>query len=231
MGSAGLWDWDVLRLRTRMSMRIPAPEVFGGPGVWSTVCVVRLAAGMAAPGVLVVSPRAAGLALLVIALTTLVMMYRMMYGLDGSDQLTAVLALTGGAALLLGTGRALVAFCWFVVALMCVAYVTAGMTKATSATWRSGRALHVVMRTEVYGRPALAGLARGPVGVLATRAVIATELAYPLVFLGSPAVTVGVLSVLVAFHLSTAVVMGLNCFLPVYVCTVGCALWCSTQGW
>jgi hypothetical protein len=158
-------------------------------------------------------------------------MYRAMYGLDGSDQLVAVLALAAGASILLDSDAAVAAFCWFAASLVTIAYVTAGMTKLLSATWRRGEALALVMRTEVYGNPSLAIHAQGAIGRLATRAVVVIELAFPLAFTGSTLLTLTLLGVLTVFHITSAAVMGLNCFLPAYVCTFGCVFWCSQQLW
>lgn len=233
VGPGGLLDWQVLRFRTRVSAVLPM-RALSGPHAetgWLVVCLLRATAGAAALPLPGRSDRSVGLALVLVGLLTLLLMYRLMYGLDGSDQLLAVLGLTAGSALLVGTTTAIEGFCWFVALLMGIAYVTSGVTKLGSATWRSGSAIAVVMRTEVYGIPALAGLAASAWGRLATRSVIVVELSFPLVALGYPQVTWTVLAALAAFHLSTAVVMGLNSFLPAFVCTFGCVAWSSAQLW
>jgi hypothetical protein len=170
-------------------------------------------------------------ALLVVGLMTLIMMYRLMFGLDGSDQLIAILSLACGASVFVNTTASREAFCWFATLMVSVSYTTAGLTKLLSPTWRQGKAFGLIMQTEVYGNPRFSGLLDGRLGRLVSRAIIPLELSFVAVFMGWPMVTAAILTSLALFHVASSIVMGLNCFLPTYICTYGCVWWCSQQLW
>jgi hypothetical protein len=224
----GIWDWRVLRTRTRFTFRIPSVERTTTQGrTWVLGCALRAFAGILALPVPGPSALQAG-ALLAICVLTVGMMYRLMFGLDGSDQLVALLSLAGALALFVDTVAAKELFCWFTTAIVCVSYVTAGAAKATSPIWRSGRALGVIMRTDSYGAGRWITLSDGALGRLGTRLVILVELAFPLSLIGWPWLTVPLVTAMTGFHGATAVVMGLNGFLPAYVSTFGCVIWCAT---
>jgi hypothetical protein len=222
-------DWEILRTRTVFSMRVPCMCIakVHPAFTWLALCGIRTLLGLAALPLPGTTHQSMGIALILIGISTLAIMYRLMYGLDGADQLLAILSLTCGAALVVDSLHAIEAFCWFTTLLVTIAYVTAGVTKAISPTWRKGEALALIMRTETYGSAKLIDLADHHVGRLLCRVVIVLELAFPLIFVGHPVTTVAILGILGAFHCGTAVVMGLNCFLPAYVCTYGCVAWCS----
>lgn len=73
-------------------------------------------------------------------------------GLDGSDQMNAIVlgALTLG--LMAPSGYARDAAIWFIAFEALTSYFAAGVAKAVSPAWRSGRAIQGIIRTHSYGK-------------------------------------------------------------------------------
>lgn len=136
---------------------------------------------------------------------------RCTYGTDGSDQINLVI-LAGVAAGAFGVPWAGVAF----IAAQCVlSYFIAGAYKLAGAEWRDGTAIPSVLTTKSYGHRSLAPYFRR-YGLFLCWSVIVWEMAFPL-SLVSPTVCLGFMAVGVAFHLSCAMLMGLNNFVFSYI--------------
>lgn len=185
--------------------------------------VMRLAAVVA----LVLAPRASALlnvSFAIVLVTTLLLSMRFEWGKDGSDQMSAVVLI----AMYIGFGPISDGFLQnasliFISAQTCLAYGVAGIAKLVSPTWRSGTALAFILDTSTYGSATAAVALRrhDGVGRLLTRSVIAAEVAFGLglVFLLPAPLAWTLLAWGVAFHVATAVLMGLNTFLWAFVST------------
>jgi hypothetical protein len=117
----------------------------------------------------------------------------------------------------------------FVTAQLFLAYVTSGVAKAVSPTWRDGTAIRQIARSEAVGLRSLHGvIGRYPVlAPVLCWAAIAFEVAFPwLMFGGTYAALVFFVSG-VMFHLTIATVMGLDLFLWAYVAAYPIAFRCS----
>jgi len=234
-GGAALTGAELLALRREyrpegflgwpMAARLVSRRRFPWPGRW-------MGAGMRERGVLVVagirlaaalgllaatwaaSPTAAAPLLAVVLVTGLLLMQRLPYGMEGSDQLAAITGIALLVARLFpGSARMAAAVAWFIALQAALAYLTAGVVKLRNAGWRDGTLLQGVLGTEFYGHRVLAGwLARPAAARAAIWGVILFELSFPLVFvLPAPLVAVWLAAGLL-FHLTLAVTMGLNAF-------------------
>ncbi len=154
----------------------------------------------------------AGFALVVVS--RMLIYARNQMGLDGSDQMFLVVS-TAGLIGWLGarTGAVDVAVIYIACQLI-LAYVVAGVAKASSPIWRSGRALGALLDTVGLGRPQLAALLRrhATVSVAACWFVIVFECLGPALVLGGVRGAWCFIAVSGAFHLAIAFVMGLNSF-------------------
>lgn len=138
------------------------------------------------------------------------------YGRDGSDQMSGVVnGYRVVTAFVPGRATSNDVFLRAVNAQTTLSYLASGLAKAISHTWRSGRALEMVLQTEMYGHtPAAKYFVRHPrLARLLTWSTVAWESGYPLIFLLPRPLTRLALLGVKAFHLGIAVTMGLPRFL------------------
>jgi len=159
--------------------------------------------------------RAGIVAALVCLATNALVRARTKLGGSGAEQLTFMVLVTFGLVMIAGdTVAARRIGDAFLAAQVTLAYLAAGVSKAISPTWRSGRALGAILSTEGYGLPSLGVfLVAHPIVDLALSwSVIVWETAFPLAFLAPRPVLLGTLAVGVLFHTGCAIFMGLNRF-------------------
>jgi hypothetical protein len=200
--------------------------VFEPPGV---VVVLALRAVSA---LLLIAAAAAGLdlgpPLAALALTSVVLISRDPYSVDGSDQMIVVVA--GGLAVgkLFGAESAAVVF---VAAQAAAAYFIAGMAKLQGRDWRVGNAVPLILSTRGYGAPSLGVLLweRRWIGRAFTWTTMSFEFLFPLALVAPSQVLLGFLVAGVLFHAGAAVAMGLNVFLWAFVATYPCVIYLSQQ--
>jgi hypothetical protein len=222
LADGGLYGYPVLATARPYTLRGPMAPVFAAlfryPAVLGlavaqlAAAAVLLAAGTLRSPELVVP---AGIAALVVLAARMLLYLRNQLGLDGSDQMTLVVATGVGVALLVPDRDAATIALYYVAAQLLLSYAVAGIAKAVSPSWRSGRAIAGILDTIDHGSP--------PVGVflkahpllarLACWSVILFECSAPLlILLGTP----GAIAIIVAglaFHVSIALLMGLNSFI------------------
>ncbi|MFF8288351.1 hypothetical protein ACF068_03820 [Streptomyces sp. NPDC016309] len=137
-------------------------------------------------------------------------------GMDGSDQLALINFVVAGLEKLSGSdSRARAACAHYLTAQSALSYLTSGLVKLASPTWRSGAAIPGVLRTRTYGdrnfyeyvkdRPELARLLAW--------AVIAGETLFPLLLVAPKPVARAGVAAGAVFHLANGRYMGLNRFL------------------
>lgn len=159
--------------------------------------------------------------LLGLGLMAMIFLQRTPYGHDGADQMTMIVLLALGLGGLVPgvTGRQLaLAFVGLQAAL---AYMTAGIAKATARGWWDGTFLTGITGMRMYGHSRLAAsLSRRPAFARALAATtILWEVGFPTVLILPPTAAFAYLAVGVAFHVGNAVVMGLNTFFPAFLAT------------
>jgi hypothetical protein len=156
---------------------------------------------------------------------------RRQIGGSGAEQLTFIVLVTFGLVVAAGGGEeARRLGDGFVAAQIALAYFASGAAKAVSPVWRNGRAITGVLSTEGYGAPWLARhLAVHPaLDKLLCWTVIGWEIAFPIVLIAPQPVIVAFLTAGVIFHVSCALLMGLNRFVWAFC---GCypAVWATAM--
>lgn len=214
----GAFPWRVLRLEPGRQSRISAVRsavdlTMSERGV-SVVSLVRICAATA---IAVTPPYSASFSVASCVLVTAILLYnyRQTYGGDGADQMS----LQVGLAVLVGFGVwsstvMSLAAVLFVAAQASLSYLVSGIAKAVSVTWRSGRALPLILSTVSYGHPTMsAALTRRPLLARAVAwATILGECAFPLVLIVPMPLSWALVVAAGLFHLVAAWAMGLNVF-------------------
>jgi hypothetical protein len=225
----GLFSWYVLRTTSRatlsaatarpVALALFVPVVAGGRAL-AALTLVLVDGNRALTAVCVWAVVAASLALYV----------RAPLGLDGSDQMSTITFVAVGIHAVL-PGDALVgqASLWFVAVQGCLSYCVAGIAKAVSPVWRSGAAVRGIFGTRTYGTRTSAAVVRGHPGLCAAAAwfVISFEITFPLALVLGPAGVAVYAAVGALFHVSNAVLMGLNTFVWAFVATYPAVLYCA----
>jgi hypothetical protein len=219
--------WDVVATAHPILIRRPALERLLGivAARISSLAWARAALALAAAiAFLAGAELAAGLLAASVAALTLALSARLVYGLDGSDQMQMVVWAGLAASSLVGWIGI-----YFVAAQFLVAYLASGLAKAFGPTWRSGSALSQVLSTNAYGSKGLSQLvAIRPVGLVACWGVIVFEALGPVAALGlNPTVLLAFAAAAVLFHVSIAVVMGLNSFVWAFSAALCCFVVCA----
>lgn len=150
-------------------------------------------------------------------------------GMDGAEHLMTSTLLALGATYVLDSTIALESALIFVAARALLEYASAGWTKLVDwKGWASGSYLLQVFSSRHYGHPRVAELvkARPMLGGVLSIAVIAVEIAVPCALLLPAPMAEFLLLAAFAFHLATAVIMGLNIFVWAFLATYPAILHC-----
>jgi hypothetical protein len=216
LAEQGMLSWPVSRLRSPAlaggrSGALLDP-LFNAPGVYA-LCLVR-----AMSGVLVLAmPSASTLsicALVVAAVTSLLLMLRTSYGNDGADQMMLIVLLPAAGARLIGDPRAIEYALWFIALQCCLSYFTSGIGKLRGQSWRDGSGIVGILTTRTYGVSSLAWFLKRHrvLAVALSWLVILTEITFPIVFVAPDSWVPFILAGGLGFHIANAFVMGLNGF-------------------
>lgn len=166
-------------------------------------------------------PRLSWLFVVILLLTSLLSHLRNAYGLDGADQMH-VIVLASLTIFSLSPDSLVKSCCLsFICFQALLAYFTAGVVKARSSIWRGGTALRNILQTSRF---------RNDTGVRILRkhpllsqslcwSVMMFECTFPLLVLMGTRTCLLVLVAGILFHLSVALVMGLNSFFWSFVAT------------
>lgn len=228
-GAAGLFSWDVLRTISRATLSMG--KLIAHPQFVPALTGVRALAALTL--VFLSHQHALGTAcVFAIIAASIVMYWRAPLGLDGSDQMTLILLVAVAIHQLFPEDVHVArASLWFIAIQGCLSYCVAGIAKAISPVWRSGEAVRRVLGTRTYGTRRSAALVTGRDGVCVALSwsLILFECAFPLALaLGKTGFAVfAVLGLF--FHLTNAVIMGLNTFVWVFVATYPAILFCAAS--
>jgi hypothetical protein len=220
---ASLMSWPVFRLRhpwfatgtsgAAIGRVLDFPRILGVIGLRLIAALLLVAVPTTGP----VHVLLLGL----VALGTSMLILRTTFGLDGADQLVLIAFTTLALVSVHPSAVAVQLGLWFIALQSCLAYFTAGIYKVTSRTWWDGSALTGVLGTLSYGNRSLAGWFQrhGRTALWCSRLFCASEAAFPLVLLCPPGWLPYFLAWGVVFHVSCAVIMGLNDFVWAFVAT------------
>jgi hypothetical protein len=232
--SDGLFAWRLHRGRTSFGIR--AIDRVVGRLMEEQVVVILLALRLTAAILLLLALVAsldavASGTLAVILATTLLFHSRPGLGTEGSDQMSAVVLVAAALGRWFPSPHAVQLALAFVAAQVCLAYLSAGISKIAARPWRSGSAVVRIVSASMYGyEPTALLLQRHDwMSPAATCGVIATECLFPLVLVAPPATATVLFAAMFAFHVACAFVMGLNCFVWSFVSTYPAVLFVRAQ--
>lgn len=212
-GSRAAGGW----FATVWSRKSPFVALQAGRSVTAVTCAGMFLAGQPIP---------AAVAALATGTLHLISMKRLVYGLDGADQMHSVMwfglalsAFSPAAALTLIAGQSL------------LSYEIAGIAKLAGPTWRSGQAAGAIASTSSYGTQRLWPIVARWSLVLSW-ATILFEIGGPLLALVNPIGALLFVVAAVGFHIGIAVTMGLNNFVWAFGAALPAVVWLSgTMPW
>ncbi len=162
------------------------------------------------------------------AVLLLIEMKRHYFSVDGSDEMMLLfLAATSLGAI----GNSTLYVAWFLAAEVVLAYTTAGAYKAASPFWQKGNALLSITRTRAFGHPHISQLLRRyPLLAHASElSLLLWESGFIIALVAPRPVLWMVLAAGILFHLSCALVMGLNTFLWAFAAGYPCVIFANQQ--
>lgn len=220
----GAYSWGVFSATLPMTRSIMLKKlmdtVFDAPGV-----VVLLSIRMLTLVFVILAPIYSvsfRVSLTLLILSILLLNWRKAFGDDGSDQMNTIILIatwlctaTIESSLLLKVGL------WFIALQSILSYCTAGVAKLISKKWRSGDALWQVLSTGSYGSAWIAKFLRDRplLNYLLCWSVMLVESGFFLVLILHFPYSAMFLVWGVTFHLSNAIIMGLNTFLWSFLAT------------
>ncbi|HWW62565.1 MAG TPA: hypothetical protein VN181_14425 [Thermoanaerobaculia bacterium] len=228
-----LMSWPIFQTRHRFFL-LPAVDraqaaVFAYPNVLMLLGVRFTAA---ATTIFAASDsRLFAAAVAIVAATSLILPLRTSYGLDGADQMSTTIFVALSFAAFHPTPVVHAAVLWFLTLQACVAYFTAGAAKAMGHHWRDGSGLTGIFTTDAFGNRHLGALLRrsNVTARALSWSVIALECAFPLVLVAPVPAVWMLLAAAAAFHLATALIMGLNTFVFAYFALYPAVLYCLAR--
>jgi hypothetical protein len=229
----GLMSWKVARLGHTVTAggRFGAlADAFLSHSRYRYTLLARLCAVfvLAVPGL---PPGARAALFLFMAVSLAADILRSIYGHSGAQQMMICVCAALAFANAVPDGHVVQHMSlWFIALQSVLAYVTSGWAKLGSAVWRNGEGLVGIMRTSIYGHPGVYRLlAQRPwLARVASWSTFLFESSFFVVLVaGQVEVTLAFLAVAALFHLTVAVVMGLNLFLWAFVATYPALLFCT----
>ncbi|MGW0738269.1 hypothetical protein [Streptomyces sp. NPDC002851] len=223
LDDTSLASWPVLRLRYRSLSTGAAGALLSLALAFPAVLVtysVRAAAAAALLPFTLYGPLHVALLGLVVT-STCVLALRGGYGCEGSDQVLMIVFCTLLLVAAHPSPPALRLGLWFVALQACLAYCVSGIYKVTSRVWRDGTGLIGVLGTRSLGTPHVAvWLAAHPITARRLSSGVAVfETLFPLVLVSPTTWLPYFLIAGIGFHLSCALLMGLNCFVWAFTAT------------
>jgi hypothetical protein len=229
----GIFGWPQMG-RLLDGRRFPWAGLWMNYGVKSrgfmALSALRLGAALLLlwPGLVVHPTGHLGL-LVVVVVASLMCIQRLPFGLEGSDQLSAII-FTGllVARVFAQSEPVAIAVLWFIALQAALAYLVAAIVKIREAGWRDGSMLQAVLATEFYGHRTFAALFSRPfLARAAIWAVIVFELSFPLVFFLPPSGALAMLAAGFLFHATLAIAMGLNAFVWAFLAAYPAIYFCA----
>lgn len=151
--------------------------------------------------------------------------WRRRVGGDGGEQMINIVLIASSIGLTFSfTASVQRAAAVFIALQSCLAYFAAGMAKLLSPLWRSGDAVRAIVNTHTHGSQGLVALLSKHSGLarMLNWGLIGAELTFPMVLIVPKEICIAILGLGLFFHLSNAVVMGLNNFVWAFLATYPC---------
>jgi hypothetical protein len=230
----GLFSWDVLRTVSKATLGVGTGrrgKLISHPFFVPAVTGARALAAL----ILIFASKNHALStacVFAVIAANVVMYWRAPVGLDGSDQMSLITFVAVAIHKLLpGDLHVAQASLWFIAIQGCLSYSVAGIAKVISPVWRNGEAVHRILGTRTYGTSMSAAFVSGRIGVCVALSwlLMLFECTFPLAlaFGKTGFLVFAVLGIL--FHISNAVIMGLNTFVWAFVATYPAILFCAVS--
>lgn len=219
----GLLSADVLMLNQRhfSGTRSRAlQQLVAYPNVLAIIGA-RLLAGALLLASLWIPLRIVSVATISVAITSLLLAARHVYGGDGADQMALITIVALALGYLGASPKAMHYSLQFIAFQVQLAYLTAGFAKLSSKRWRDGTGLAGIISTHSYGRPWASQLLERNrrVSQLLSWSVMLMLLTFvPLVHVGGVCAGLA-LGTAATFHIGNAVVMRLHTFVWSFIAT------------
>ena len=231
LADSGLISWRVSKLQGRWASLPGLGAILDHMFAYPNVLALHAVRSGAAITLLCLprhQPLCAVFAGIVVA-ATILQHVRSPFGLDGADHMTVQVLVP--ACLFYACPTEFVGRCviWFIGAQVSLSYLTAGVSKLQSSDWRGPDAMRGILGTRIYGSPIVGHALRASptLAMTLSRTVILGELVLAIaIFLPFPA-TIAVCALGLAFHLASAIFMGLNSFVWAFAATYPAVLMCS----
>jgi hypothetical protein len=230
----GLFSWNVLRTVSRATLSVGTGRprrLISHPFFVPAIVSAR---GLAALCLICFSHNYALSAACVFAIivVSIVMVWRAPLGLDGSDQMSLITFVAVAIHRLFpGDVHIAQASLWFIAIQGCLSYTVAGIAKVTSPVWRSGEAVRRIFGTRTYGSIRSAALVSDRDGLCLALSwmVMLFECSFPLALVSGETGFMVFAVIGILFHISNAVIMGLNTFVWAFVATYPAMLFCAVS--
>ncbi len=215
--SRRIFDWNIVGSDKLLYSRLT--RLFGS--VYSKSGVTAICGLTIASFLLMISVRFESIlfyiGLSVLAIANLVLYFRQGYGLDGADQMIMLILLTLLTCFVVVDDQQIREIgLWFIALQLALSYIVSGLAKLVSKQWRSGVATQGILSTYTYGtwltRKFLTSGSASSINRLLCWMVILIESLFVLTLFLDPSILFWCLIGGLLFHLSIAVVMGLNDF-------------------
>jgi hypothetical protein len=167
-------------------------------------------------------------AVFVVAAATLLLRVRTPNATHAAGSMGVVVFLAAAGALAIDSSRAMTIALWFIAAQAWLSYFVAGASKLGTEAWRRGTAIPVVLSTVMWGNRRSAVLLsrhRG-VALLLCWLTMLGECSIVLTLVVPLPIALALLAVALAFHVITAVEMGLNGFVWMFPSTYPAIVFC-----
>ena len=232
--AGGLFSWYVLQTISRATLTVGrgrSSRLVSHPVFVPAIMGARALAALAL--IFFSKNQALGtVCVLGVIAVSLIMHFRAPLGLDGSDQMSLIIFVALGVHQVFPEDAQVAqASLWFIAIQGCLSYCVAGTAKLASPVWRSGEAVQRIFGTRTYGTRRFAAALRGRDGVCAALAwlVISFECTFPIALAFGPTGFAVYVAIGIAFHISNAVIIGLNTFVWAFVATYPAILFCATS--
>jgi hypothetical protein len=230
----GLFSWDVLRTVSRATLSVGTGRprrIISHPFFVPALTGARALAALVL--IIVRNDHALSTAcVLAVIAASIVMYWRAPLGMDGSDQMSLITFVAVAIhKLFSGDVHVAQASLWFIAIQGCLSYFVAGIAKVVSPVWRSGEAVRRILGTRTYGSSRSASFVSGreSMCVALSWLVMLFECTFPLALAFGERGFAIFAVVGILFHISNAVIMGLNTFVWAFVATYPAILFCAVS--
>jgi len=158
--------------------------------------------------------------------------FRIPLGKDGSDQMSNIVLICLFIMALFPNNKVIIVVSILFIAFQSIlSYLTAGIAKLISPTWRSGNILFQILNTKTYGKKSVVVFLKNKpkfVRFLNHGTIAFESLFFLVLFLPYP-FNIYFLIIPLLFHLSSARIMGLNSFLFAFLATYPSIIYMSNS--